>query len=497
MNREDGCISNVDVMLSQFAQVAVPPDIQQRLDARIDEFCRNPQPEKVKLRNSAAVRSRRWFVGGSVAASVAFVAVAVLFFAFGSRDAWAQVVATMQAKPWVRFTVQIPDGTPARDGSELPEPWLFSSTHKAMALKNGDEADFMDLARHELYHYNPLTKSVTFMTLREEQIADFRLIETLMRLVLSDEKSELSLPKSPIQVVSRTQADVQEEGLRWTEFKFQCRNSQRSPSDYQVTIRVNPESGLPVELRTTEKFSPNQTFVELTLAIDYPESGPSDIYAMGVPNDAVIIDRRDVKTENGEEIKKFLDAYVAARQKPLEPSSMEIVQERAGVIIPEEAKFELTGEWMPDRVGYPNSLMGIGNSPLNNPDCKVTLEQQPALGPQGTVLLHILIETTVGRNDCYYWIAPDKDSLVLRYEIHFSGKDHIEWHNDTRIVDKLQQSPEGRWYPSVVRYGRIRKHGDDLSNELVPFDPDRFKTGMEIGPVTTMMLRYNLTFTRE
>ncbi|MCU0720793.1 MAG: hypothetical protein MUC83_13875 [Pirellula sp.] len=41
-------------------------------------------------------------------------------------------------------------------------------------------------------------------------------------------------------------------------------------------------------------------------------SGPSDIYAMGVPKDSAINDRRHVKTENGEEIKAFLAEYVKA-----------------------------------------------------------------------------------------------------------------------------------------------------------------------------------------
>ena len=494
MNREDGCMSNVDVILGQLAQATVPPDVQQRLDARIDEFCKNPQPEKAMLRNAAAVRSRRWFVGASAAASVAFVACAVSFLVLGSRDVWAQVARTLQSKPWVRFTLQIPDGMTAPEGSEPSEHWL-SNKHKATASKSGDRADFMDLARHEMYSYFPLTNSVTLTTSRDEQIADFGFIETLRRLVSRDEKRELSFPESAVQIITRTQAEIQEEGRRWTEFKFQCRNARRSPSDYQVTIRVDPESGLPVELRSTEKFSPDHPDVEWTLAIDYPESGPTDIYAMGVPQNAAIIDRRNVKTENGKEIKKFLDAYVAARQKPLEPFSVEIVQEFAGLIVQEEFKIKLPGEFMPDAVGYPNHLMRFGPSPVNNPDCKVTLDRQPALGPQGTVLLHILIETTVGRNDCYYWIAPDKDFLVLRNELHYSGKDHVEWHNSTRIIDKLEQSPEGRWFPSVVRYGKIKKHGDDLSNERVPNDPDIDRDPMKIGPITTTMLRYNVTFT--
>jgi len=110
MNREDSCMSNVDVMLGQLAQVNVPPDVQQSLDARIDEFSRNPPHEKSTLQNAAAIRGRRWFVGVSVAASVAIVAWAASFLVLGGQDARAQVVGTLQAKPWVRFTFKIPEG---------------------------------------------------------------------------------------------------------------------------------------------------------------------------------------------------------------------------------------------------------------------------------------------------------------------------------------------------------------------------------------------------
>ena len=96
-------------------------------------------------------------------------------------------------------------------------------------------------------------------------------------------------------------------------------------------------------------------------------------------------------------------------------------------------------------------------------------------------------------------MAPDKDYLVLRSEIHFSGSDRVDWNNLTTTIDKLEQSPEGRWYPSVVRYGRIKKHGDDLSNERLPPDPrlPQDRDPMKIGPTNTVMLRYDVTFAGE
>ncbi len=77
MNREDGNRSNVDVILEEFVQITVPPDIQLRLQARVDEFCDKPQPAKVTLKSATAIQNRRWFVGAATTASVIFLTIAV------------------------------------------------------------------------------------------------------------------------------------------------------------------------------------------------------------------------------------------------------------------------------------------------------------------------------------------------------------------------------------------------------------------------------------
>ena len=432
-----------------------------------------------------------------------------------------------------------------------------------MACKSGDRPSFQELAQNEIRHYDPHTNSVTLESTRDEQIADFADIETLRQLVSSEGKADLSFPKSSMQVVGRTQTEVQEEGRRWTEFEFQCRNPKRSPNDFRVTVRVDPESGLPVEMRSTEKRSPNDPVTGWTLAIDYPDYGPSDIYAMGVPKDAAINDRRHVKNENGEEIKAFLAEYVKAQGKPLEPFSMTILHSRPGTdfaeisrayrgrddgqgmqleaVNPPDPIFEISrkvrlgqitqpegtdrAEWwkqqiagmkfaptqefyhgnLPNRIGYPEELtrhlttglhLTKGPSLIDNPDIKVTLDRQPRLGPPGTVLLNIRVQTTIGGNDFFFWIAPEKDYLVLRQEIHFT-KDRVAWNNLTRIIDSVEQSPKGRWYATQARYGRIKTHGDDLPNEPLPIDPRpvQDREPKEIGPVNTTMYRYIVSFT--
>ncbi len=97
-----------------------------------------------------------------------------------------------------------------------------------------------------------------------------------------------------------------------------------------MTFRVDPETHLAVEMRTTEKYFSDDPTVERTDAIDYPEGGPADVYALGVPRDTKVIDRRRARTKDGKEIKDFLEAYVRARGKPLEPFTATVLGSAPG-----------------------------------------------------------------------------------------------------------------------------------------------------------------------
>jgi len=430
------------------------------------------------------------------------------------------------------------------EGFQAPEGW-FSAEKKVFAGRANQSVHYVDLGGQETYDYMPQTRTLNRSLTSDIDNVDVGHFETLLRLV-SEWDRALQLLESPIQIVGHTRRDVPDGDRRWTEYTFACRDSRRAHKDYQVTFRVDPQTRLPVEMRSTEKYSSYDSASERIYAIDYPEAGPSDVYALGVPRDAKVVDRRRAKVQNSKEIKDFLAAYVQAREKPLAPFRMTVLKSgpgkdfsdiysafranddgkemqvdeidfeqlmafrgrlRSGEISrPKDAdpavwwrqqvngmqfKFRPRGgEMLPHQVGYPPELLTIGASPVDNPDCRVTLDRKPVLGPPGTVLLRIRTETTLGFNDGFFWIAPERDYLVLRHEIHFS-RDHGAWNNSTQIIDKVEKSPGGRWYATVVRIGRIEKHGDDLPAKLIP---PIAEPGMKMGPVTTSSYRYFVDF---
>jgi hypothetical protein len=475
---------------------------------------------------------------------VAAAVLVALFVAFGNQDAWGQVAKAMRSKPWVRLTFQVPKDMPVPEGFQAPEGW-FSAEKKVFAGRANQSVHYVDLAAGETYDYLPRTNILHRSLPSDVDNVEAGHFETLLRMVREWDRA-LEVPDSPIQIVARTRRDVLDGNRRWTEYTFACRDTRRTLEDYQVTFRVDPQTQLAVQMRSTEKYSSDDPAVERTYAIDYPEAGPGDVYALGVPRDAKVVDRRRARTKDGKEIKEFLAAYVRARSKPLGPFTATVLSSAPGkdfsdvlwafrgkgagekaqveevdpeqltalrkklwsrkLSLPKNAspaawwrrqiegmKFKPMqggGELLPHRVGYPRELLTFGTSPIDNPDCRITLDRKPVSGPPDTVLLRIRTETTLGFNDCFFWIAPQRDYLVLRHEIHFS-RDHAAWNNSTQIVDKVEKSPDGRWYATAVRFGRIERHGDDLPAKPVAATAT---PGKKMGPVTTTSYRYFVDF---
>ncbi len=148
------------------------------------------------------------------------------------------------------------------------------------------------------------------------------------------------------------------------------------------------------------------------------------------------------------------------------------------------------GELLPHQIGYPREFLTLGASPIDNPDCRVTLDRKPVSGPPGTILLRIRTETTIGFNDCFFWIAPEprlpgppaRDPLLRD---HGRGttrpRSSTRWSGRRAAVGTL----------IAVRFGRIERHGDDLPAKLVAATA---ATGKKMGPVTTTSYRYFVDF---
>ncbi|HEV3168461.1 MAG TPA: hypothetical protein VGZ22_30930 [Isosphaeraceae bacterium] len=235
----------------------------------------------------------RWLRTWALAGLAALLLVAVVIVALGGRDAWAPVAKNLRSKTWVRCTLQLPAGAQAPPGFEPPEVW-FSAQRKVGARRFQKAVQFIDFAQRECRDYGKGGVTLLVSSVGDHETRDFGFLDMLVRLVF-DGAPDLELSRSPVELLERSQRDLRTGDRQWIEFTFNFRDPRRIPCDFLATLRVDPRSRLPIDMTSTEKFPSEESAVLRTYVFDYPQSGPADIYALGVPHDVLILDRRGRK----------------------------------------------------------------------------------------------------------------------------------------------------------------------------------------------------------
>ena len=104
-------------------------------------------------------------------------------------------------------------------------------------------------------------------------------------------------------IVAQSRSEVTEDGKTWIDFHLVVSRLENNHG----TLRVDPKTKLPVQLRFDSPKDPAKSF---KWEFDYPAEGPGDIYALGVPRDAAIEDLMP-----SADAQKVLAAMAASRAK--------------------------------------------------------------------------------------------------------------------------------------------------------------------------------------
>ncbi|HEX8199207.1 MAG TPA: hypothetical protein VF590_01875, partial [Isosphaeraceae bacterium] len=251
--------------------VEPPPEHVARLRSLLLERLGPPRPRP----------ARRWkarlLVGSGMAAAAAVLALLTLV---RPGIAWAQVAEALRDRPWVHGKVVGPDG------KELVEQWL-SSDRRRGGERAGPLIAFHDYGGKILTRYVPDEGVVYRLPEPPEGAtgeADF------LRQVLELLRDPAGPPRFPfpgMELVGQSRGEVEEGGKKWVEIELALRvaGGSRGP-DVSMRIRVDPATKLPTSLVFDAEDGKRYT-----AAIDYPESGPADIYDLGAPRTAKVVDR--------------------------------------------------------------------------------------------------------------------------------------------------------------------------------------------------------------
>ena len=257
----------------------LPFPLRTAVDAILDEPTPDIDIQSLVLRKAipAVQRTnhRRWLVrfgGWSLAGISVLVLLTIGWLAQRPKNAWAEVVDAMQKKPWVHLKSVDSEG-------RVRETW-FSPSQQIIACRFPKLTSHENLrvgTRHEL---DIKTNSVFRLPIHGTDSAST--LETIGQLILRGEPT-IGADFSGFRIVEQDSRVVDNDLRVWREFELKLK---RGPQTMTMVLRVDPVKKLPVWLEMVDMTGRKRHF-----DIDYPTTGPLDIYALGVSRNLKVVDR--------------------------------------------------------------------------------------------------------------------------------------------------------------------------------------------------------------
>ncbi|MFI5456204.1 MAG: hypothetical protein ACHRXM_12220 [Isosphaerales bacterium] len=257
--------------------------------------CVEPRPEHVEQlrgllldrlgpprRNATTppwLNAARWLVAACV-----LVAAGLGIFNVLARpvNAWARVAQAMQEKTWIHVVSQV-----SKDFSS--ESWISPRFQiEAYKYDHGPEesgTEYHDLKMGIKTQYVPGENTIYRLpegpAFRKHLAVELMAFDQLLR----GEIFKIS-PIPDTEIVGQTSREVVDQGKTWKEYELTVRGLGTPETLRRMWLQVDPRTGLPrtwdVEVGGGAK---------IRQVLDYPDFGPADILAMGVPAAAKRVDR--------------------------------------------------------------------------------------------------------------------------------------------------------------------------------------------------------------
>ena len=252
-------------------------DIAGVLD-RVRQAAHTTSPRRSRL-------SRRVIIVAAIATTSAGVALFILpNWRPVASVTWAEVVEAVAKKSWLHYITTWNDG--GKDEGWFSEKLAVNGCHYTPAKPDHapEHYTWIDYTKElELYYY-PETNSIisgTAQKIRWEHNMFF------MKALLSG-NLEAANRSGQYEICDQRQRTITEDGKRCIEYRFRWRDIENeAQSVTQFVAFVDPETRLPFRL---DMIDPSNEKVEVREQYDYPDSGPTDIYALGTSKTAKIID---------------------------------------------------------------------------------------------------------------------------------------------------------------------------------------------------------------
>lgn len=266
----------------------------------VEGIRREPIPEKAMQqalsracsKAVAPVRDGRKRRRALLAYAAALIGLVSILPWLGSPScSWAEVVQAVHATPWMHSTCKGP-------GGQKDESWL-SPAQGISASRWDKRVEFRDHKLRIYWSFDP-DENVLYRLpeLRDQTRTHYlQLMDTFAGLLRADPKAEsarayLQLAgnaDAPLQAINEKPKSVKDEaGRNWLAYEFNVR-SPEGTEPFHISVLVDPRTKLPHLWKVEGTIGKEKLSREIVF--DYPEKGPVDAYALGVPRSAKVVDR--------------------------------------------------------------------------------------------------------------------------------------------------------------------------------------------------------------
>ncbi len=255
--------NTIGAMLNEAAQAYPPP-------------AGTKQAVKAALMTKLASPKRVWFRLPKIAAAAAVIAVAILgaWWFQGSPDmasyAFAgllEAVDNTKSAEWVHVRAVVA-------GEEI-EQWISFQPFRHLH-KSSERVMYKDGRTHRSYLYDPSTRTITIEYVVTESMEQKQSFLDFMLAAVDTFKGK-----------ENTEVLKKKETINGKVYTVYTLNFTGQEVMGSMEWRVDPKAKRVVNLRAQGGQLPEPVVIHF----DYPDSGPADIYALGVPRDAKIIDQ--------------------------------------------------------------------------------------------------------------------------------------------------------------------------------------------------------------
>jgi hypothetical protein len=214
-----------------------------------------------------------------------------------------QSVKAMEKTTWMHMVINM-----KRDKELSGERW-YSIVHKIDAFKKLDgSAEIAYIENGEKYKYDSSTKTISMLPvdINNHFMSRFNTYSGMVTGTIEDHRE---CEGAEIQIISEVRNGQK---VKVIESKVPRGEPVGSGGTEIWRFVIDEKTNLPIRCEL-EGYDEKGVFVEVAdMSFDYPDSGPMDIYQLGAPKTAKIIDKRPSMP-----VRSIIERYQAARKKDL------------------------------------------------------------------------------------------------------------------------------------------------------------------------------------